>query len=89
MAMAAAEEAKKKNLSLVSGLCWRYDPGVRETMKRVHDGAIGEIVAIQETYVSAPYGLRERKPELERDGVPVPELVPLQLALRRPDRPSS
>ena len=63
MAMAAAEEAKKKGLSLVSGLCWRYDPGVREAMQRVADGAIGEIVAIQETYNSSPYGLRERKPE--------------------------
>ncbi len=63
MAMAAAEEARKKNLCLVSGLCWRYDPGVREAMKRVRDGAIGEIVAIQETYLGTPYVLRERKPE--------------------------
>lgn len=59
--MAAAEEANKKGLSLVSGLCWRYDPGVRETMKRIQDGAIGEIVAIQENYVGAPYIARERK----------------------------
>lgn len=59
---AAAESARKKKLSLVSGLCWRYDTGVRETMKRVHDGAIGDIVAIQETYVTQPYYPRERKP---------------------------
>ncbi len=62
LAMAAAEEAKKKNLALVSGLCWRYDPGLREAMKRVHDGAIGDIVAIQETYITSPYGLRQRQP---------------------------
>ncbi|HEY5909619.1 MAG TPA: Gfo/Idh/MocA family oxidoreductase, partial [Verrucomicrobiae bacterium] len=61
VAMAAAEEAKQKKLNLVSGLCWRYDPGVRETMKRVHDGAIGDIVAIQETYVGSPYIVRERR----------------------------
>jgi hypothetical protein len=30
VAMAASEEAKKKNLSIVSGFCWRYDEGVRE-----------------------------------------------------------
>src|SRR5262245_42667837 len=30
--MAAAEEAKKKNLAIVSGLCWRYDLPKRETM---------------------------------------------------------
>jgi len=63
MAMAAGQEAKKKGLSLVSGLCWRYDPGVGEAMQRVADGAIGDIVAIQETYITLPYGLRERRPE--------------------------
>jgi predicted dehydrogenase len=62
VSMAAAEQAKQKGLSLVSGLCWRYDPGVRETMKRVHDGAIGDIVAIQENYLSNPYIVRERRP---------------------------
>ncbi|MEO1980746.1 MAG: Gfo/Idh/MocA family oxidoreductase, partial [Fuerstiella sp.] len=36
-------EAKRKNLSVVSGLCIRYDGGFRETVKRLHDGAIGEI----------------------------------------------
>ncbi|MGE0609931.1 MAG: Gfo/Idh/MocA family protein, partial [Pirellulales bacterium] len=44
------EEARKKNLSLVSGLCWRYDPGVRETVKRIQDGEIGEVVAMQLNY---------------------------------------
>jgi predicted dehydrogenase len=62
LAMTAAEEAKKKNRALVSGLCWRYDPGVREAMKRVFDGAIGDIVAIQETYIGSPYIVRERQP---------------------------
>ena len=36
-------EAKRKNLSVVSGLCIRYDAGFRETIKRLHDGAIGDI----------------------------------------------
>lgn len=62
VSMAACEEAKQKKLNIVSGLCWRYDPGVRETMKRVLEGQIGEIVAIQETYVGTPYIVRERKP---------------------------
>lgn len=59
---AASEVAKQEKLSLVSGLCWRYDTGVHETMKRVQDGAIGEILAIQETYVTVPYYARERRP---------------------------
>ena len=57
------EEAKKKKLSVVSGLCWRYDLGARETMQRVHDGAIGDILAIQETYASGPYHVHKRNPE--------------------------
>jgi predicted dehydrogenase len=63
LAMAASEAAAKKNLSLVNGLCWRYDLGVRECVKRILDGQIGEIIAIQEHYLRGPYGLRERKPE--------------------------
>jgi len=46
------EEAEKKNLSLVSGLCWRYHSPRVETMKRVRDGAIGDIVSIETTYNS-------------------------------------
>jgi predicted dehydrogenase len=39
-------EAKKKNLSVVSGLCLRYDAGFQETVKRIHGGAIGEVVTL-------------------------------------------
>jgi predicted dehydrogenase len=59
----ACEEARKKNLAVVSGLCWRYDPCVRETMKRVLDGAVGRIVAIEETYMRTPYHLQDRDPQ--------------------------
>jgi predicted dehydrogenase len=46
----AVQEAKGKNLAIVSGLCWRYDTGMRETFKRVHAGEIGDITALQCTY---------------------------------------
>jgi predicted dehydrogenase len=61
--LAAGEMAKKKGLSIVSGLAWRYHTGVRETMKRVHDGAIGEIVAIEETCNTGSLRSRPRRPE--------------------------
>jgi predicted dehydrogenase len=48
--MKTCEEAKKKNLAVVSGLCWRYAPHVMETVARVQDGAIGDIVAIESCY---------------------------------------
>src|SRR5262249_36684800 len=40
--LATCQEARKKNLSIVSGLCLRYHDGFRETVKRLHEGAIGE-----------------------------------------------
>lgn len=46
----ACEEAKQKNIAVVAGLCWRYHHGMQETMKRVHDGSIGPITALQCTY---------------------------------------
>lgn len=58
----ACETAKRKKLCLVSGLMNRYVPAVRETMKRILDGAIGEIVAIEENFLRAPYVLVPRKP---------------------------
>jgi myo-inositol 2-dehydrogenase / D-chiro-inositol 1-dehydrogenase len=60
--LATAEEAKQKNLNLVVGLCWRYDYGVRETMKRVLDGAIGPIQTMQETYLAGTLWHRPRQP---------------------------
>lgn len=57
------QKAKEKNLNVVSGLCWRYDYGVRETMKRIQDGAIGDIVAVQENYLTGGLWHRGRKPE--------------------------
>jgi len=40
------ELARKKNLSVVSGLCLRYSTGFQEMMKRVHDGEIGDVIAL-------------------------------------------
>ncbi len=64
MVRAASELAKQKNLCLLSGLQSRFHPGYRETIQRVHDGAIGEIIAIQETLLRAPYVLYPRVPGL-------------------------
>ncbi len=41
--LATCAEAKRRNLSVVSGLCIRYDNGFRETVARLHNGAIGDI----------------------------------------------
>ncbi|MBI4891953.1 MAG: Gfo/Idh/MocA family oxidoreductase [Acidobacteria bacterium] len=64
MLRAALQLAADKRLSVVSGLQSRYHPGYQETMKRVHDGAIGDIVAIQETWLRPPYVMYRRVPGL-------------------------
>jgi predicted dehydrogenase len=56
-----SELAKSKGLSLVSGLHSRYHEGYNETVQRIRDGAIGEVVAIEENFLRSPYGLFERK----------------------------
>ncbi len=48
--IAAAQVAKEKKLSLVSGFCWRYHTPKREVFQRIHDGAIGEVQAVYNTY---------------------------------------
>jgi len=45
--LATCETAKQKRLSLVSGLCLRYDFGFRELVGRLHQGAVGDVVAVQ------------------------------------------
>jgi len=65
MLRAACDLARQKGLSVVSGLQSRYHPGYRETMARVHDGAIGKIVAIQETWLRPPYVLYPHRPGMD------------------------
>jgi len=57
----AAEVAEQKKLCLVSGLHSRYHEGYAETVKRIHDGAIGKVVAIEENFLRGPYGVIARK----------------------------
>jgi predicted dehydrogenase len=45
--LAAAQEAKRKNLKVGVGLQRHHQPGYLETMKLLHDGAIGDIVSMR------------------------------------------
>ncbi|MEK6235732.1 MAG: Gfo/Idh/MocA family oxidoreductase, partial [Planctomycetales bacterium] len=47
--LAAVEESKKKNLMVGVGLQRRHEPRYMETIKRIHDGAIGEVI-LQRVY---------------------------------------
>jgi predicted dehydrogenase len=60
----ACDLAKEKRLCIVSGLHSRFHTGYAEAIKRIQDGAIGQIVTIEENFLRAPYGVTERKPGL-------------------------
>ncbi|MFO0928548.1 MAG: Gfo/Idh/MocA family oxidoreductase [Gemmataceae bacterium] len=48
--------ARQKNVGVLSGLHSRFDPSIKETIQRVLDGQIGEIVSIEENFIRGPYG---------------------------------
>lgn len=48
----SVKKAKEKKLCLVSGFTYRYDEFKRETMKRIHGGAIGDVQTIHTTYLT-------------------------------------
>ena len=54
--------AKKKNLSIVSGLCWRYHPTIRATFDQVKSGAIGDIRAMRCSYNTRGLWKKARQP---------------------------
>lgn len=60
--LATCREAKAKGLSVVSGLCLRYNYGFRETVQRIHDGAIGDVRTLQANDFRGPIWVKPRQP---------------------------
>jgi predicted dehydrogenase len=57
------QAADAKRLSIVSGLCLRYCYGFRETAKRVHEGQVGEVLALEANdYRGGGAGGKPREP---------------------------
>jgi len=61
--LASTEEAKKKGLALGVGLQRHHQPEYIETIQRLRDGAIGDILAARVYWNGAGVWVRERKPE--------------------------
>jgi len=55
--------AEEKGLTLVSGLCYRYENSKRDTIQRLQDGAVGKILTIQTTYNTGALWFHDRQPE--------------------------
>ncbi|MFY9253155.1 MAG: Gfo/Idh/MocA family oxidoreductase [Fuerstiella sp.] len=58
----SVEEAKKKDLLVQIGLQRRHEPAYMETIKRLQDGAIGDIVAARAYWNGGGVWTRNRKP---------------------------
>ncbi|MFH1742319.1 MAG: Gfo/Idh/MocA family oxidoreductase [bacterium] len=52
--IAAGDEAAKRGLSIVAGTQRRYQNDYIETIRRIHDGAIGEIVSARAYWLGTP-----------------------------------
>ena len=63
--LAAAEEAKKKNLKVAVGLQRHHQAGYIETLKRLHDGQIGDIVAMR-AYWNGNRPWQKKRVDLEK-----------------------
>ncbi|ADQ16988.1 oxidoreductase domain protein [Leadbetterella byssophila DSM 17132] len=61
--LAAAQIAKQKKLNVVVGLQRRYQTNYREAIKRIQDGAIGDVVAGQVYWNSGGVWVRPRQPQ--------------------------
>jgi len=61
--LAAGEKARQKSLSFISGFETRYSEAAREAVRRVHDGNIGRLQAIQTTYNTGSLWHRGREPD--------------------------
>jgi len=61
--LSVSEEAKAKNLAVVCGLQRHHQNGYLETIKRVHDGAIGDIVAARAYWNMGSLWHKPRQPE--------------------------
>ncbi len=60
--LAACEEARRKKLAVVSGLCIRYSYGFQETIQRLHAGALGKIRTLQANDFRGPIWVKPRQP---------------------------
>jgi predicted dehydrogenase len=60
--MAAVQQAREKELSVVSGFCWRYHLPKRATFGQVHHGAIGDVRTVYNTYNTGALWLRDVEP---------------------------
>ncbi len=63
MLMEANKQADEKGLKVVVGLQRRHDPRYQETIQRIHDGALGDLMLLRAYWNGGGVWIRGRKPE--------------------------
>ncbi|MCX6887359.1 MAG: Gfo/Idh/MocA family oxidoreductase [Verrucomicrobiota bacterium] len=58
----AGEEAQKKNLKVSGGLMSRHYVPLEETIKQIHDGVIGDVIASYAYRMHGPVGVNPKSP---------------------------
>jgi predicted dehydrogenase len=58
----STRKAEEKGLSMVSGLCYRYQFAKQETVRRIQEGAVGDIRTLQCTYNTGELWYRAPQP---------------------------
>jgi len=58
----AGKRAAEKNLKIAGGLMWRHDPAREEVIRRIHDGAIGDIILLRTYRMHGPVGFKPKAP---------------------------
>lgn len=58
----AAEVASRKNLKVATGLMWRHDKARQEAIRRIHDGAIGDLILLRTYRMHGAVGFNPRLP---------------------------
>ncbi len=61
--LATCEQASRKGLSVVSGLCLRYHYGFQETVRRIQDGQIGRVTTLYANDYRGVIWLKTREPD--------------------------
>jgi predicted dehydrogenase len=64
--LAAAAEADKKGLKVAVGLQRRHQPNYLDTVAKLHEGAIGDILAMRVYWNGGPVGPKAKRADLEK-----------------------
>ena len=61
--IATAKRAEEKKLGVCAGFTYRYDAAKRAVVGRIHDGAIGDVLALHTTFLTGDIWHRGNRPE--------------------------